>query len=110
MEGTGISKLALSIRKHGYTEFDRFELATVVSSPPAIRVRIDNDKIDLEAGDIVIAEHLTAHNRLVSINGNEAATLAFHDELQEGDRVVVVSMNAGQRFLILDRMVMYGWH
>ncbi|MEW9697938.1 DUF2577 family protein [Paenibacillus sp. SI8] len=107
MEGSGIGQLAQVIKRLGYNDFDRFEFATVTSPPPAIRIKIDNMKIELDASDVVMAECLTAHNRTVSINGASDVTLAFKDELKTGDRVIVVSVNDGQSYAILDRAVTY---
>ncbi|EMT54707.1 hypothetical protein I532_03845 [Brevibacillus borstelensis AK1] len=136
LEGSGASQLAQLIQKIGYNDFDRFELATIVSPPPAIRIKIDNvDGITFEADDLVVAEHLTRHKRIVTIKhvqdterdvgdtipfprdndstGSLAWTysyveMTFEDVLKSGDRVLVASMNDGQAYVILDRVVQYG--
>ncbi|QQE73150.1 DUF2577 domain-containing protein [Brevibacillus composti] len=139
LEGSGVSQLKQMIARIGYNRFDRLELATVVSPPPDLRIRIDNMALDLEADDLVVAEHLTRHKRIVTITHEELAErdlgdkierdgldtddmvegnpiteyrhayveLTFEDVLKPGDRVIVASMNDGQAYLILDRVVMY---
>ncbi|WP_338461539.1 DUF2577 domain-containing protein [Brevibacillus borstelensis] len=134
IEGSGASQLVQIIRQIGYNNYDRFELATVVSPPPDLRIRIDNMALDLEADDLVVTEHLTRHKRIVTIKheqdterdvgdtepkprdndstGSLAWTysyveLQFEDVLKAGDRVLVASMNDGQSYVILDRVVTY---
>jgi hypothetical protein len=107
LEGSGISQLIQIVRKHGYNEFDRYEIATVTSPPPSLRIKIDNDKLEYDADDVIVAERLTKHSRTVSLNGAADTTLAFKDELKTGDRVIVASMNNGQLYVILDRAVTY---
>ncbi|MGF9711617.1 DUF2577 domain-containing protein [Paenibacillus naphthalenovorans] len=106
MEGTGASQLAQNIRKLGYNDFDRFELATVTSPPPSITVKIDNMADELDAGDIVVAESLTEHMRTVSINGGADSVMVVRTPLKSGDRVIVASTNGGQTYVILDKAVM----
>lgn len=116
LEGSPASKFAQLIGKFGYNDYDRFEFATVVSPPPAIRIKIDNvDGITFEADDLVVAEHLTKHKREVTftydtVDGVVTRTgeMTFDDELDPGDRVLVASMNDGQAYVILDRVVQYG--
>lgn len=107
LEGSGISKLRQMIQKHGHNDFDRFELATVTSPPPSLRFRVDSMTMDLEADDVIVAQHLTAHDRTISLNGGADSTLSYKDELVAGDRVIVVSMSGGQTYVILDRAVIY---
>ncbi|MCM3592507.1 DUF2577 domain-containing protein [Brevibacillus borstelensis] len=134
LEGSGVSQLKQMIARIGYNRFDRLELATVVSPPPDLRIRIDNMALDLEADDVLVAEHLTRHKRVVTIRHEQDAErdvgdtepkprdndstgslawtysyveLQFEDVLKAGDRVLVASMNGEQTYLILDRVVMY---
>lgn len=103
-EGSGISQLAQMIRKHGYNDFDRFELATITSITPT-RVQVDGMKIELDAFDIVIAEHLTEHIRTVSINGGDDTEMIVRTPLNVGDRVIVASMSGGQTYVVIDKAV-----
>lgn len=135
IEGSGASKLVQLIRQIGYNDFDRLELATVTSPPPDLRIKIDNMPIELEADDVLVAEYLTRHTRIVTIKHEQDAErdvgdtvpfpkdndsdgdlyrklsyveLQFEDVLKAGDRVLVSSMNDGQSYVILDRVRKYG--
>jgi hypothetical protein len=57
------------------------------TSPP-VTEEIYEDELDFSAGDIVISEFEIEHL----------------DELKVGDRVIVASANAGQRYFVLDRV------
>lgn len=105
-QGSGTKQLAQVIRLLGFNEFDRLELATVTAAPPAIRIRIDNMKIDLDAANIVIAEQLAEHTRTISIDGGIDVEMVVRQPLNVGDRVIVSSANNGQTYVILDKAVM----
>ncbi|UKS30148.1 DUF2577 domain-containing protein [Paenibacillus sp. HWE-109] len=105
LQGTGISRLVQAIREIGRNDYDRIELATVTVALPAIAIKIDNMALTLDAGDIVIAEHLTEHTRQVTINGGSVAEMTVKSPLEAGDRVIVVSMNGGQSYVVLDKAV-----
>ncbi|WP_029100222.1 DUF2577 domain-containing protein [Brevibacillus thermoruber] len=134
IEGSGASQLVQLIRQIGYNDYDRFELATVVAPPPELRIKIDNMALELEADDVLVAEHLTRHTRIVTVKHEQDAErdvgdtepkprdndstgslawtysyveLQFEDVLKAGDRVLVASMNDGQSYVILDRVVTY---
>lgn len=119
----------------GRNDFDKFETAIVIAPPPELRIRVDNMTIDLEADDVIVAEHLTRHSRIVTITHEQGkprdvgdtvpfptdddtdgglfrkqsyVTLQFEDVLKTGDRVIVASMNDGQTYVILGRVVRYG--
>ncbi|NOU98489.1 DUF2577 family protein [Paenibacillus planticolens] len=104
-EGTGASQLAQVIRSLGYNDFDRFEFATVTSLIPT-KIRVDGMKIELDAYDIVMAEHLTDHTRDVTINGGVLSTMVVKSPLTVGSRVIVASMSDGQKYVVLDKAVM----
>lgn len=44
----------------------RIELATVLSNPPELTLRRDSDQLVLESAEIVVAEHLTKHKRIMT--------------------------------------------
>ena len=135
LEGSGLSQLVQAIKKVGFNPYDKFELATVISAPPDLRIQIDNMREVLEKDDVLVAEHLTRHKRIVTITHEEGKErnvgdmtpfpkdtdadgelyfkteyleLQFEDVLKPGDRVYVSSMNDGQTYLIHDRVVNYG--
>ncbi|EST55484.1 hypothetical protein T458_06970 [Brevibacillus panacihumi W25] len=82
LEGSGVSQLYQVIKRVGRNDFDKFELATVTSPPPELRIRVDNWPIDLDHTDIIVAEHLTRHTRIVTIRHEEMA------ERDLGDKIV----------------------
>nr|WP_269091478.1 DUF2577 domain-containing protein [Brevibacillus brevis] len=123
------------IRTIGRNDFDKLELATVIAPPPELRIKIDNMTIELDAGDLVVCEHLTRHTRIVTITHEEGVArdvgdivpfpkdhdsdgdqyrklsyieFQFEDVLKPGDRVLVSSMNDGQTYVIHDRVRQYG--
>jgi hypothetical protein len=103
LKGTGASQLAQEIRESGYNDYDRFELATITAPLPSITVKVDNMAFDLDASDVIIAEHLTEHTRTVSINGGVDTPMVVRSPLIVGDRVIVVSSDGGQTYVILDK-------
>ncbi|WP_025846473.1 DUF2577 domain-containing protein [Brevibacillus agri] len=134
LEGDGFSQLRQVVAEVGRNDYDKLELATVTAPPPALRIKIDNMALELEADDLVVAEHLTRHKRIVTIRHEQDAErdvgdtepkprdndstgslawtysyveMQFEDVLKAGDRVLVSSMNDGQTYVILDRVVTY---
>lgn len=103
--GSGISQLVQVMRAIGHNDFDRFEIATVTSAPPVLTLRINGMKFDLDASDLVVAEHLLEHKRTVSLSGGSDVEMTVRAALQPGDRVIVASMNGGQSYVVIDRAV-----
>ncbi|MBB6283827.1 DUF2577 family protein [Geobacillus subterraneus] len=104
MEGNGAVRLIQLMRQHGYNKDVSIELATVTSPPPNIKIQVDNMKIELDKDDVVVAEHLLPHKRMVLFLGTESE-MEFKDSLKAGDRVIVAS-DRDQVFYIIDRAVM----
>lgn len=146
IEGSGASQLVQLIRAIGYNSEITFELATVTSAPPQLKIKVDHMNVELEKDDLIVARSLAKHTRRVNLNVKkkasisstsidslytltlpqgsgewsllsfglnsadfkvEEAELEFTDELKKDDRVIVVGMNEGQTYIILDRVVMY---
>jgi hypothetical protein len=120
IEGGSPSKLVQIIRKYGANTDTRIEFGTITAVSP-LRVQVDGMKIELEADDLVIAEHLTEHTRNVDMSGGSAsgavspdgsltsfavtdAALTIKSALEVGARVIVAEINSGQTYVILDRM------
>lgn len=104
MEGNGFSQLVEIIREIGRNDFDKFEYATVIAPPPSIIIRVDNMPIDLDRDDVVIAGHLLEHERAAKIDsggGYNDVTIAFDHALPAGQRILVASMNNGQKYAVL---------
>lgn len=88
LEGKAASKFIEVIRNCARNDYDRFRLGTISAPPPGLRLQIDNMRIELDAGDVIVA-------------GSVAGLL------ETGDRVICVSMNGGQLYVILDKAVIY---
>lgn len=148
IEGSGASQLVQLIRTIGYNPEITFELATVTSAPPQLKIKVDHMNVELEKDDLIVAQSLTSFKRKINLtskgktevsstspsvgfemlpDGNgqineisfssiglasadqtiKEAELEFLDELKKDDRVIVVGINQGQTYIILDRAVMY---
>lgn len=123
LEGGWDSKLTKLIRDTGYNQDVNVELGTVKSPPPNLRINIDGMKIDLEADDFIVAEHLTEYTRTISLSGGQVtgttphgtlssltvtdAELTFKSALKEGDRVIVLSASDNQQYYVIDKAVTY---
>lgn len=127
VEGSGFAKLGGVIKSLGYNKDIDIEYATVISPLPKLRVQIDNMKIELEADDLTLAEHLTNHEREISFSfpvtgetksaGSPAHThsleniaassvkITVKSPLKVGDRVIVASIKDGQSYVVLDKAV-----
>lgn len=112
--------------------------AVVVSAPPELSLKLkNNSKLIILKEQLVVAEHLTRHKRIVTIEHLEMAErelgdkiaydyintddkqppyssfqynfleMQFEDVLKEGDRVLVASFQGGQKFYVMDRLITY---
>lgn len=80
----------------------------VISNPPNIQLRLKNNpKLEIPAEFITIPEHLKRQKHTVTFSDNDdikgSATLEFANELKTGDKVMVVAIQGGQSFFIIDR-------
>jgi len=94
--------------------------AVVLTAPPALSIQIGLDsKNPIPADLIQVAEHLTNHTREVEFEGDfefggttQEATfkgsMIFTDELQAGERIIVMSVQGGQSYYIAGRGEIYG--
>lgn len=159
-EGTGPARIVAAMRKYGFNQGDKMEFATVTNPPPELRIKVDNMTIELEKEDLMVAEWLTKHKRIISIRkmlthdpqfypklgpthirdkstkidssmspedhmshthtdymiemdhiqddfNFDMAEVTFDNILNIGDRVIVQSIDEGQTFVIIDRVVRY---
>lgn len=130
LEGSGGTQLAMLMKSLGYNKDVDFQLATVTSAPPDLKIKVDNmEKIELDKDDLIVAQHLTKYTRKVKLTSTSVtdamtsagytphthditslvieADLDFDDELKVGDRVIVVEIVEGETYVILDRAVTY---
>lgn len=126
------SRLLELIREQARNQLPRgLELATVISPPPDLVIRIDNMPVNLPGDDLIVCAHLLPETRFANItnktdppppdkvtyNGqtfDQAGTnivtqhtkLEFQDQrLQAGDRVVVMALPGEQQYLVIDKVV-----
>lgn len=104
VEGSGRAKLSHVIKSLGFNQDTTVELATVTAALPDVKIKVDNVSIEFDADDLIVCEHLTEHEREASINGGPDAVITFKPALLVGDRVIVASINNGQRYVVLDRL------
>lgn len=128
------SKLIELIRQQAAGQVPRgIELATVITPPPELRIRVDNMDINLEGDDMIVCAHLLPATRYANIsnvvtpvpvqvtyNGathdqagddvsTQHTTIAFQDQiLQAGDRVAVMALPGEQQYLVWDKVVIMG--
>ncbi|MDR6883561.1 DUF2577 family protein [Bacillus sp. 3255] len=104
LEGTGPSRLAQIISQIGRNDFDKLEIATVTSQAP-LTIRVNGMKFDLHADDVIVADCVTDREEVIRRQDGTYETITRMNGLKVGDRVIVSSMNGGQLYAILDRMV-----
>ncbi|MFT9848966.1 DUF2577 domain-containing protein [Aneurinibacillus sp. REN35] len=137
MEGSTYTRFVQLMKRHGYNKDVDLLMATVTSPPPHLRIRLDHTNTELYPEDVFVAEHLTRHSRIVTIEHVENeerqlgdktekdyldtddkqapyssfsynfVKLTFEDVLKVGDRVAVAEFDNGQAFMIVDRMMKY---
>lgn len=78
-EGSQYSKFVQMIREVGYSRPVNVERATVTSAAPNLRIKLDADGLELDKGDLVVMEHLTRHERIVSIDYKHPNTAELGD-------------------------------
>lgn len=123
LEGNGAQRLLTLFGARGSQMPVQFALATVVTPPPGISVRLDGDTVDTPTEGIVLAEQLTDHTRVISftgdVSGNVTGTqpgtlqnlqvtkkeMTIHSNLKAGDRVICGIGNNGQTVYVIDKAV-----
>jgi hypothetical protein len=103
MDGSPATKLRGLIGRIGYNTDTLIEFGVVTSASP-LRIRINGMKIDLEAEDCVVAQSLTDYEYEAQIDGGTTVTIAVNGALKVGERVISAQINAGQTYVILDRV------
>ncbi|WP_161601336.1 DUF2577 family protein [Paenibacillus luteus] len=103
-EGSAASKLRSLIKRVGANTDTRIDFGTITAAAPSFSVLLDGMKIELDADDCAVAEHLTEHTRVASVNGAPDINVVFRSALTIGARVIVAQINDGQTYVILDRV------
>ncbi|MEK4432023.1 DUF2577 domain-containing protein [Paenibacillus sp. FSL M7-0802] len=78
IEGNGVSQFRDVIKQLGHNVEVDIEYATILAPPPALRMQVDNMKIELDGDDVIIPEHLREHTRKVSVKAVEPTTLELN--------------------------------
>ncbi|MFK4304369.1 hypothetical protein ABH892_004509 [Paenibacillus sp. RC254] len=78
IDGGGVSQFRDVIKQLGHNVEVDIEYATIIAPPPALRVQVDNMKIELDGDDVIVPEHLREHTRKVSVKAVEPTTLEFN--------------------------------
>lgn len=81
-----------------------FLYGVVIETRP-LNIQIDQ-KLILTSDFLLLPEYLT--NRKIILKGTDGlkSTLLLENELKKGEHVILLQQKGGQRFLVLDRMVM----
>lgn len=141
LEGSWETRGVNFIKRFGHNKDVDIVFGTITAPPPNIRVKIDNETLELEKDDVVVLQYLTKHKRKIRITSNTAslskeeatsialdgspykhkhdievsngsltvteAEIEYLDELKAGERVVLAEIEKGQKYVILDREVIY---
>lgn len=66
-EGDPYSKITQAIGQFGRNETSTLTLGTIIDAPPEIKLEIDNDPNIYDKYDVYVAEHLTRHERVITV-------------------------------------------
>ena len=107
------------------------ESATVTASAPELKVERDRDGLPLDKEDLIVAEHLTQHKRIMTFrrvtdsrfmrdypraftsyvpwtNADPVdVEVEYQDGLRKGDRVILACDDTNMIYYVLDRAVIY---
>ena len=74
----------------------------VISSNP-LEIRL-SQKIDLDKDMLILPQNLTDYEADITIEGSRRSC-TIHNALKKGDIVVMIRVQGGQRYLVIDRVV-----
>ncbi|SKA88765.1 DUF2577 family protein [Sporosarcina newyorkensis] len=130
LEGNTYSKFTQLIREVGYSKPVNIEIATVIDGEPNVRIKLDHDGLELEKEELIIAKHLTQHERnsqieCATIDGSTKPggtgphthgyeTITMRDAkitvdslLVPGTRVLVACLEEDMVYVVLDEAVWF---
>ncbi|MGP0579203.1 DUF2577 domain-containing protein [Paenibacillus peoriae] len=87
IDGGGVSQFRDVIKQLGHNVEVDIEYATIIAPPPALRVQVDNMKIELDGDDVIVPEHLREHTRKVSVKSSAGSLSPTTLELNRYTRV-----------------------
>lgn len=78
-------------------------IGTVMETDP-LEIRAENDpKLIITDGNSFVPEHLTDYDVSIEISGVGTKNCTIKGSLQEGDRVLMLSIERGALYILLDR-------
>ena len=95
-----IKKVALDAVKASYPADVAF--GYVVSASP-LQINVEQ-KLTLTSAQLVLTSNVTDYKIKMS-SGDEEKTYTVHNSLKTGDKVVMLQMKGGQKYVVIDRMV-----
>lgn len=98
----GITELAMLFKERDNKPVISFVLGAVRSIEPMV-IAPEGINFSLGADDLIIPERLTEYAEEVKING-QAVTI-HHEGLKPYERVALLPSADGQRYLVMDRVV-----
>lgn len=104
--GTPYTKFVQMVSELGYNNSVSIEIATVTAAAPDLKIRLDAEGLELDKDELIVAEGLTRHERIVSFSGT-SGVLTYEDVLKVGDRVIVACLDEDMTYMVLDRAVWY---
>lgn len=81
-----------------------FLYGVVIEAKP-LNIQIDQ-KLILTSDFLLLPEYLTNHEIILKSPNGLKTTFLLENELKKGEHVILLQQKGGQRFLVLDRMVM----
>ncbi len=88
IEGSAASRMVQLIRKHGHNRDMTIEVASVVTPPPNLTVKLPSDGMTLDSDDLIITETVASRT------------------IVAGDQLVVIGDDDSQRYFVIDKAVM----
>ena len=82
------------------------DFAEVTKAPPELEIKCEDDGLVLESDDLVIAQHLMAHERAIYIDG-EKRLVQYDDLLKVGNRVLIVYDDYKDNYCVIDCVSSY---
>jgi len=98
-----ITELAMLFKERDNKPAISFVMGTVKSIVPMV-IEPEGINFSLDSDDLIIAERLTEYDEEVMMNGQIIMTI-HHYGLKQYDRVVMLPSADGQRYFVMDRVV-----
>lgn len=98
----GITELAMLFKERENSKPISFVIGTVKSIAPVV-IAPEGINFSLGIEDMIIPERLNEHDEEVKIDGQ--AVIISHEGLKPDEKVVLLPSADGQKYLVLDRVV-----